>query len=142
MKKYYCILFDTAGSLKKLKKLEPFTNYFQDFYVKAENNALFITIDFLHADKVAKLLKTHVDDEYIMIEIGPYYTNSMFFKDYFINNDPKGLLEKANYYLQTGEALQKNLNIDAILDKIALTGESSLTKQEVAFLESYREKIK
>ena len=142
MKKYYCILFDTAGSLKKLKKLEPFTNYFQEFYVKAENNALFITIDFLHTDKVAKLLKAHVDDEYIMIEIGPYYTNSMFFKDYFINNDPKGLLEKTNYYLQNGEALQKNLDLDTIIDKINSTGESSLTKQESTFLESYREKIK
>ena len=36
----------------------------------------------------------------------------------------------------------RNEKIDSIIDKISEQGESSLTKQEVAFLESYREKIK
>lgn len=141
MKKYYCILFDTNGSLKKLKKLEALTNYFQDFFIKEENKALFITIDLLHVDKVAKLLKSHVDDEYIMVELNTYYTNSMFFKDCFINNDAKSLLEKTNYFLKTGEALQKNLNLDSILDKISAQGEAALTKQERAFLDSCQEEI-
>lgn len=141
MKKYFCILFDTSGSLKKLMKIEAFTNYFQEYYTKKENNALFITIDYLHAPKVVSLLKTHVDDEYIMIEVGPFSSNSMFFKDFFINNDPAGLLEKTKYFLEHGEALQKNLNIDTILDKITAKGEDSLTKQERAFLDSCQEEI-
>lgn len=132
----FVIIFDTKGTLKKMLKLEPFTNYLAEYYIKEENHCLFITVPIEVQEKIAKLLKTHVDDEYIMVELSNYYTNSMYFKDMFIDQNPQLLLEKVNYYLKEGEALQTNLSTDKILDKISKTGIDSLTKQEKNFLEN------